>query len=424
MPSKSRLLASTFVCALLHSSNAGLANEEAAKTTLRHRKRRRSQETTLIYPQPPEPAPQQYIVGGNRAPVDRYSYYASVYQRYGSSNYHICGASLIHDDILITAAHCAMDADSVRIGAYTHFANSNGGAKMHQSDVADFITHPQFYADRYNRLHFDFALLKLNEPVTDPDLLKSIVKLDLNGEYSDQYETVGGEPLTAIGLGQIEEEGDVAKYLQEVDISYVPRERCFKIFQGGIGDDAICAVGDGKDACGGDSGGPLILKAKNNGEADVQVGVVSWGAGCSWKHYPGVYSNIPHVGPWIQEELCKLTSVKSGRFGCSPPESNKADSDPLHNADLTFGSSDIIFEASSEENACRDKSDCSSIASMRWHRQKVWCAMNGDSGKCDRTCGLCDDKVVVADAAEQLEIAYDQGRSSAAQVEAKAHHYP
>ena len=398
-----------------------LANEEAAKRTLRHRKRRRSQEKTLIYPQPPEPAPQQYIVGGNRAPVDRYSYYASVYQRYGSSNYHICGASLIHDDILITAAHCAMDADSVRIGAYTHFANSNGGAKMHQSAVADFTIHPSFYADKYNRLHFDFALLKLKEPVTDPDLLKSIVKLDLNGEYSGQYESVEGEPLTAIGLGQIEEEGDVAKYLQEVDISYVPRDRCFKIFQGGIGDDAICAVGDGKDACGGDSGGPLILKAKNNKEEDVQVGVVSWGAGCSWKHYPGVYSNIPYVGSWIQKELCKLTSVKSDRFGCSISESNKAVSDPMLDADLTFGSSDIVFEVS-QENVCKDKNDCSSIANMRWHRQKVWCVMNADSGKCDRTCGFCDDKVV-ADAAEELDIAYDQGRSSAAQVEAKTHHH-
>ena len=62
---------------------------------------------------------------------------------------------------------------------------------------------------------------------------------------------------------------------------------------------------------------------------------------------------------------------------------------------------------------------------MRWHRQKVWCAMNGDSGKCDRTCGLCDDKnaaaAVHADAAEELEIAHDQERSSAAQVDAKTH---
>jgi len=312
-----------------------------------------------------------------------------------------------------------MDAESVRIGAYTHSANSNGGAKMHQSDVADYTTHPSFYSDKYNRLHFDFALLKLKEPVTDPGLLKSIVKLDLNGEHSDQYESLGGKPLTAIGLGQIEEEGDVAKYLQEVDISYVPRDKCFRMFQGGIGDDAICAIGDGKDACGGDSGGPLILKAKNSEEADMQVGVVSWGAGCAWKNYPGVYSNVPHVGSWIKEEVCKLTSVKSGatsgRFGCSLPET-KAASDFLQvqSSELTFVSSDIIFDAN-EENACEDKLDCSFVANMRWHRQKLWCTMNADSGGCDLTCGLC----------QELVNFNDQDRSSAAssQVEAKTHHH-
>ena len=49
--------------------------------------------------------PQQYIVGGTTAPKDRYGYYTSVYQRYGSVDYHICGASLITPDIVLTAAH-------------------------------------------------------------------------------------------------------------------------------------------------------------------------------------------------------------------------------------------------------------------------------------------------------------------------------
>ena len=137
---RKRLLAASIVGALFQP--AVQANDEAP--ALRRRRRRSVQETTLIYPEAPEPSPQQYIVGGSRAPVDRYSYYASVYQQYGPSNYHICGASLIHDDVLLTAAHCAMDADSVRVGAYTHLANSNGGASMHQSEVADFVTHPSF----------------------------------------------------------------------------------------------------------------------------------------------------------------------------------------------------------------------------------------------------------------------------------------
>lgn len=158
--------------------------------------KRATQLTTYI-----EPTPQSYIVGGTQAPKDRYGYYTSVNQQYGSVDYHICGGSLIHDDIVLTAAHCAANAESVRIGAYVHFRHTNAGAPMHETDVIDRIQHPNFFADKYNRLHYDFALLKLKEPVTDPDLLNSIVSLDLSGEHTNRF--MSGEPLTAMGLGQL-----------------------------------------------------------------------------------------------------------------------------------------------------------------------------------------------------------------------------
>ena len=33
------------------------------------------------------------------------------------------------------------------------------------------------------------------------------------------------------------------------------------------------------------------------------VGVVSWGAKCGWKRYPGVYGRVTHVRDWIDEQL-------------------------------------------------------------------------------------------------------------------------
>ena len=33
------------------------------------------------------------------------------------------------------------------------------------------------------------------------------------------------------------------------------------------------------------------------------VGVVSWGAYCGWKSYPGVYGRVTHVRDWIDEQL-------------------------------------------------------------------------------------------------------------------------
>lgn len=59
----------------------------------------------------------------------------------------------------------------------------------------------------------------------------------------------------------------------------------------------MCASSDeGKDACKGDSGGPLIKLGKTAAE-DTVVGVVSWGVGCG--RYPGVYARISAQREWI-----------------------------------------------------------------------------------------------------------------------------
>lgn len=50
----------------------------------------------------------------------------------------------------------------------------------------------------------------------------------------------------------------------------------------------------------GDSGGPLMCK---KGGAWVQVGVVSWGIGCSLFDLPAVFTNVQKHSDWIQRQI-------------------------------------------------------------------------------------------------------------------------
>lgn len=55
----------------------------------------------------------------------------------------------------------------------------------------------------------------------------------------------------------------------------------------------------GKDACYGDSGGPLTT-FEQNGIQPILVGLVSFGRGCGRPSSPGVYARITAARDWIR----------------------------------------------------------------------------------------------------------------------------
>lgn len=95
---------------------------------------------------------------------------------------------------------------------------------------------------------------------------------------------------------------------------------------------AICAgyLEGGKDSCGGDSGGPLMLPVHTNGKFPFyQIGIVAYGIGknpsavvyftfrfiliiifsfsprigCARPEIPGMYTNVVQFTHWIDEKL-------------------------------------------------------------------------------------------------------------------------
>lgn len=72
----------------------------------------------------------------------------------------------------------------------------------------------------------------------------------------------------------------------------------------------ICAADEanGRDACGGDSGGPLAVEG--SGGTYVQIGIVSFGENCSIPGYPGVYTSVTRLLHWINGKKLNVWTLK------------------------------------------------------------------------------------------------------------------
>ena len=99
--------------------------------------------------------------------------------------------------------------------------------------------------------------------------------------------------------------------LKKVDLPVVPSDTCQEYLRNtrlgkyfNLDESFVCAGGEeGKDACTGDGGSPLVCPIEGYPEKYVQVGIVAWGIGCGHLMIPGVYVNVNLFRRWIDEEL-------------------------------------------------------------------------------------------------------------------------
>lgn len=63
----------------------------------------------------------------------------------------------------------------------------------------------------------------------------------------------------------------------------------------------MCAGGEGKDACQGFGGAPLIIKEN---DVTYQIGIMSFGSqNCGQIKVPSVYTSVAHFYQWIEENI-------------------------------------------------------------------------------------------------------------------------
>ena len=218
------------------------------------------------------------IVGGEEAAKGEYPFMASLQE--GDS--HFCGGSLIHENWVLTAAHCVEGGgpSKIVVGLY----DRSHPESAESFSPATIIRHPNYNS---GTMDFDFALIRLD----GASKMKPVALNASEISKPTQFITAGWGLTTERG-------GELPQVLRKVEVPFIAQDKCAAAYPAQITDRMICAGLDmgGKDSCQGDSGGPLLHKVAGK---YVLSGIVSWGEGCARAKKYGVYSKVNAVHDWI-----------------------------------------------------------------------------------------------------------------------------
>ncbi|MDJ0461228.1 serine protease [Streptomyces sp. H27-C3] len=229
----------------------------------------------------PPPAPP--VVGGTPAAQGEFPFMVRLSMG--------CGGSLYAKDIVLTAAHCVS-----RSGNNTSITATAGVVDLQSSRAIKVKSTKVLQAPGYNGKGKDWALIKLAKPIELPTLKIATTTAFNQGDF------------TIAGWGAATEGGGQQRYLLKAKVPFVSDADCAKAYGNALTPaEELCAGfvdQGGTDTCQGDSGGPMFRKDEAN--AWIQVGIVSWGEGCARPDYPGVYTEVSTFAAAIKSAAAGL----------------------------------------------------------------------------------------------------------------------
>ncbi|WED27760.1 serine protease [Vibrio sp. DW001] len=226
-----------------------------------------------------------------------------------------CGASILDNEHVLTAAHCLFDGNGSLNEEYLVYTSVVPQMENEQEFIdatvqiiraSEFYVHSDYDDTSYNddtSWPNDIAVIKLVETmnISDADYITRAT-----GTQSVEYRSIG-EKFVAVGHG-LTESGDEEELLQTT-LTYNTANLCS--FDN-ISESQLCMSGEENDdtgvnnsTCSGDSGGPLYWYDDSNAKY-VQAGITSYGwTSCynATTNDTSVFTEVSDYENWISEVL-------------------------------------------------------------------------------------------------------------------------
>ncbi|XP_034175255.2 modular serine protease-like [Osmia lignaria lignaria] len=260
------------------------------------------------------------IVNGTRPNITEFPWHATLYRDKSlkEPKEFICGATIIHEKFLVTAAHCVYDdIDPSKYYIATGNIYRDYDFQFHDPIIVKKAKVKNIYVTcNYRGLEGnyaeDIAVLEIETPFKFSSILVPIcldIARDLVGLEVGDVGKVAGFGKTASGASSF--------VLQSITVPYVSATKCrsssdYHQTKKYITFDKFCAgYTNGSSVCDGDSGGGFVVK-KNGvwylaGIVSVSLGTRILGGSSTCDSYSyTLYTTVSEHVQWIQDVLHKL----------------------------------------------------------------------------------------------------------------------
>ena len=170
------------------------------------------------------------IVNGEAAVANSWPWIAQLIVE----NSHICGGSIIHEEWILSAAHCCegltTDRLVIKVGEHT-MSHTSGYEKVVRAK--QIVNHPSYISNGYQD-NFDFCLIQTESVSLDRELIDIVCLPDLNKHVNPNDALDAGPMCFVAGWGYLTDESnqvqDQSAYLpdtlQSISVNVFSKEYC------------------------------------------------------------------------------------------------------------------------------------------------------------------------------------------------------